>query len=177
MLENTMTYKGYIARIEYDSEDRCFFGRVLGIRDVVGFDGQSVDELETAFHRIIDFYIESCCKSGVEPETPAVVQANVHHVARVHPGDLLTHEFLEPMGLDVDSFARHIGVESETVANVCNEKAPVTLEIALRLGRALKTTSQFWLNAQHAYDDSRELQRLQSTGKIEAVESVELLKG
>ncbi len=92
--------------------------------------------------------------------------------ARVHPGELLKYEFLEPMGLDVDSFARHIGVESETVADVCNEKAPITLEIALRLGRALGTTSQFWLNAQHAYDDSQELQRLQSTGKIEAVELI-----
>ena len=46
---NLMSYKGYTARIEYDNEDHIFTGRIAGIRDVVGFHGSSVDELEQAF--------------------------------------------------------------------------------------------------------------------------------
>ncbi len=65
---NEMTYKGYIARIEYDSNDRCFFGHVQGIKDIIDFDGKSVEELEAAFHQIIDFYMESCREIGKEPE-------------------------------------------------------------------------------------------------------------
>jgi len=42
---NTMTYRGYAARIEYSDEDQCLIGHVAGINDVVGFHGESVAEL------------------------------------------------------------------------------------------------------------------------------------
>ena len=45
---NVMTFKGYAARIEYSDEDRCFIGHIAGIRDVVGFHGESVVELRAA---------------------------------------------------------------------------------------------------------------------------------
>jgi predicted HicB family RNase H-like nuclease len=48
-MKNALTYKGYAARIEFDAEDRIFFGRILGIRDIVTFHGASVDELEASF--------------------------------------------------------------------------------------------------------------------------------
>ena len=41
-----MQYKGYEAVIEYDENDRLFFGRVINIEDIIVFDGLSVDELE-----------------------------------------------------------------------------------------------------------------------------------
>ena len=47
----TMTYQGYAARIEYSDEDGCFVGHVAGIRDVIGFHGESVAELRAAFDR------------------------------------------------------------------------------------------------------------------------------
>lgn len=46
---NSMKYKGYHAKIEYDPDDHIFVGRIIGLRDVVGFHGESVQELETAF--------------------------------------------------------------------------------------------------------------------------------
>ncbi len=49
MSENIMRYKNYVARVEYSPEDRCFVGRVLGTRDVIGFHGESVAELEQDF--------------------------------------------------------------------------------------------------------------------------------
>ncbi len=94
---------------------------------------------------------------------------------RVHPGELLHEEFLAPMGMTAADFAGRIGVEQQTVADICAEKSPVTMEMALRLERALGTTAQFWLNAQHAYDDSRELKRLRDSGGIRAVETVPAL--
>lgn len=65
---NTMTYKGYSARIEYDGEDEIFFGRVAGIRDGVGFHADNVADLKSAFEEAVDDYIETCEKIGKEPQ-------------------------------------------------------------------------------------------------------------
>ncbi len=70
MSENIMHYKGYPARLEYSSEDGCLVGRVLGIRDIIGFHGDSVAEAEKDFHEAIDFYLASCKRRGKTPDQP-----------------------------------------------------------------------------------------------------------
>ncbi|MAS03277.1 MAG: toxin-antitoxin system HicB family antitoxin [Ahrensia sp.] len=67
---NTLTYKGYSARIEFDEEDEIFTGRIAGINDVVGFHGESVAELKTAFREAVDDYIETCSHAGRAPQKP-----------------------------------------------------------------------------------------------------------
>ena len=67
---NTMLYKGYSARIEFDEEDRIFVGHLAGIRDIVGFHGSSVDELEAAFHEAVDDYCAHCAKLGLPANKP-----------------------------------------------------------------------------------------------------------
>ena len=67
---NTMSYNGFAARVEFDAEDRIFVGHVAGIRDVVGFHGESVAELEAAFHEAVDDYIAACKKLGQTPDKP-----------------------------------------------------------------------------------------------------------
>ncbi len=67
---NTMTYQGYVARVEYDAEDRIFVGHLAGIRDIVGFHGTSVDELESAFQEAVEHYLEVCEKTGQKPQKP-----------------------------------------------------------------------------------------------------------
>lgn len=67
---NVMSHRGYAARVEFDPEDRIFVGHVAGIRDVVGFHGASVDELEAAFREAVDDYLASCEKLGQSPEKP-----------------------------------------------------------------------------------------------------------
>ncbi len=67
---NTMTYRGYAARIEYSEQDKCFIGHVAGISDVVGFHGESVTELRAAFEEAVDDYLETCGKLGRPPQTP-----------------------------------------------------------------------------------------------------------
>jgi predicted HicB family RNase H-like nuclease len=65
-----MEYKGYTSIINYSSEDECFVGHLAGISDIVGFHGDSVEELRAAFKEAVDFYLESCVKSGHKPNKP-----------------------------------------------------------------------------------------------------------
>ncbi len=68
---NTMTYKGYTARVEYDERDEIFVGRILGIRSIISFHGETVSGLRAEFERAIREYIADCKREGVHPEKPA----------------------------------------------------------------------------------------------------------
>jgi predicted HicB family RNase H-like nuclease len=67
---NTMTYRGYAARIEYSDEDQCLVGHIAGINDVVGFHGDSVVELRIAFEEAVADYLEACEKLNRAPQKP-----------------------------------------------------------------------------------------------------------
>lgn len=64
----TMTYSGYAARIEYSDEHGCFIGHIAGIRDVVGFHGESVAALRSTFEEAVDDYLETCEKLNRPPQ-------------------------------------------------------------------------------------------------------------
>ena len=61
---NTMTYKGYTARVAFDGEDEVFTGRVLGVNDVIGFHAETVAGLKKAFQEALDDYLETCARLG-----------------------------------------------------------------------------------------------------------------
>ena len=63
-----MSYKGYLARVEYDDEDGIFTGRLAGIRDGVGFHADTVEGLRAAFHEAVEDYLATCAKLGREPQ-------------------------------------------------------------------------------------------------------------
>src|SRR5580658_7340073 len=65
-----MKYKGYTGHVEYDDEAKIFHGEVLGIKDVVTFQGITVDEIEQAFKDSIDDYLAFCKERGEEPDRP-----------------------------------------------------------------------------------------------------------
>jgi predicted HicB family RNase H-like nuclease len=67
---NIMSYKGYAARIEYSDDDGCFIGHIAGIRDIVGFHGESVSELRQAFEEAVDDYVVTCEKLKRTPQRP-----------------------------------------------------------------------------------------------------------
>ncbi len=79
-----MNYKGYYARVEFDPEDHIFIGHVIGIRDVVGFHGVSVTELETAFQEAVDNYLVACKKLGQPPNKPYSGNLMLRVPAEVH---------------------------------------------------------------------------------------------
>lgn len=65
---NTRSHKGYTARVEYDERDNIFVGRILGIRNIISFHGETVAELRAEFEHAVKDYLADCKKDGVTPE-------------------------------------------------------------------------------------------------------------
>jgi Uncharacterized protein encoded in hypervariable junctions of pilus gene clusters len=63
-----MNYKGYLGHIEYDDEVKLFHGEVIGLKDVITFQGTNVNELIQAFHDSVDDYLTWCEERGEKPE-------------------------------------------------------------------------------------------------------------
>jgi len=68
------------------------------------------------------------------------------------PGEILREEFLIPLGKTQGELAAHLGCDVKVINRIVNGRTSVTAEMALRLAAALKTTPEFWLNAQKAVD-------------------------
>jgi len=65
-----MEYKGYFAKVEFDDEANIFHGEVINLRDVVTFEGATVDKLRKAFQDSVDDYLEFCAERGEDPDKP-----------------------------------------------------------------------------------------------------------
>ncbi len=65
-----LKYKGYTGHAIYDDEAGVFHGEVAHTRDVITFEGQTVEELETAFRESIDDYLDWCAERGKTPDKP-----------------------------------------------------------------------------------------------------------
>ncbi|OQY98617.1 MAG: antitoxin HicB [Chloroflexi bacterium UTCFX4] len=65
-----MEYKGYIGKIEIDDEVGILYGEVINVRDVITFEGESVNEIQTAFRESVDDYLAFCAKRKESPEKP-----------------------------------------------------------------------------------------------------------
>jgi len=68
---NTMNHKGYTARIEFDERDNIFVGRVLGLRSIISFHGETVTDLRHEFEVAIEDFLNDRKEQGVKPEKPA----------------------------------------------------------------------------------------------------------
>ncbi len=65
-----MNYNGYTAKIDLDEKEGFFYGEVLGIVDVITFQGKTVPQLRKAFRESVDDYLEFCKERGEEPDKP-----------------------------------------------------------------------------------------------------------
>jgi predicted HicB family RNase H-like nuclease len=65
-----LTYKGYTGTVDLDVDASVFHGEVLDLRDVVTFEGRSVEEVERAFRDSVDDYLAMCAERGEEPDRP-----------------------------------------------------------------------------------------------------------
>jgi addiction module HigA family antidote len=70
----------------------------------------------------------------------------------VHPGAIVRHDCIEPLGLTITDAARVLGVTRQALNNLVNGKAGVSAEMAVRLSKAFGSTPEFWLRLQMAYD-------------------------
>lgn len=67
-----MKYKNYEGSIEFSPEDHVLFGKVQFIRPLLSYSGDSLTELETQFHEVVDEYLADCRIDGVQPEKPVL---------------------------------------------------------------------------------------------------------
>ncbi len=80
-MNGVLKYKGYTAQIGFDDEAKVFHGEVLHLRDVITFEGTSVEELEEEFKNSVEDYLEWCAEEGHDPEKPY----SGHFVTRTSP--------------------------------------------------------------------------------------------
>ena len=67
-MSNTMEYKNYVGSVEFSESDGVFFGKVMGIRSLISYEGTTAKELVEDFHGAVDDYLELCAAEGKEPE-------------------------------------------------------------------------------------------------------------
>ena len=70
----------------------------------------------------------------------------------MHPGEVLREDFLIPLGLSASALAKACAVPRMRIERIANEETSITADTALRLGKALGTSAQLWLNLQNEFD-------------------------
>lgn len=83
-MSDLLSYHGYYGTVEYSKEDACLFGKVIGIRSLLSYEGASVTELEQDFRNVIDEYLEDCRTRKIEPEQPYKGTFNVRISPELH---------------------------------------------------------------------------------------------
>ncbi len=83
-MSNLLSYKNYNGTVEYSKEDKCLFGKVIGIKSLLSYEGDSVQELEEDFQDVIDRYLEDCKERNIEPEQPYKGTFNVRISPELH---------------------------------------------------------------------------------------------
>lgn len=84
MGNNIIEYKNYHAKIEFSAPDRCLYGKILGIKDLIIFEGVSLEEIEVAFHESVDDYLDYCAKIDKSPDKEYSGQFNVRIPSEIH---------------------------------------------------------------------------------------------
>ena len=76
-MNNTMDYKGYVGSVEFSEADALFFGKVLGIRSLISYEGTNAKELIDDFHGAVNDYLAVCKAEGRTPEVAYKGSLNV----------------------------------------------------------------------------------------------------
>lgn len=79
-----MEYKGYIGKVEIDEEVGILYGEVINVRDVITFEGTTVEEVQRAFQESVDDYLDFCAQRGESPEKPFSGKFVVRLPAELH---------------------------------------------------------------------------------------------
>ena len=83
-MSDLLSYKNYNGTVEYSREDDCLFGKVIGLRSLLSYEGNSVRELEEGFRQVIDEYLDDCEVRGVSPEQPYKGTFNIRISPELH---------------------------------------------------------------------------------------------
>jgi antitoxin HigA-1 len=77
---------------------------------------------------------------------------NTDRLPKIHPGEILRLEFLEPLDITPYRLSKDINVAQTRISEILAEKRSITADTALRLSRYFGNSAQFWLNLQTQYD-------------------------
>lgn len=83
-MTDVLQYKTYYAEVHFSAEDEVFHGKIIGINDLVNFEGTTVKELKKAFQEAVDDYLETCEELGKEPEKTYKGSFNVRIPSDLH---------------------------------------------------------------------------------------------
>lgn len=83
-MSNTMEYKGYVGSVEFSEEDGIFFGKVMGLRALLSYEGSTASELVADFRGAVDDYLALCAAEGTEPEKAYKGSFNIRISPELH---------------------------------------------------------------------------------------------
>ena len=83
-MNDILQYKNYYASVHFSAVDEVFYGKILGINDLVSFEGFSVKELKKAFEEAVEDYLETCIEIGKMPERTYKGTFNVRVPSELH---------------------------------------------------------------------------------------------
>ncbi|QKJ28318.1 type II toxin-antitoxin system HicB family antitoxin [Mucilaginibacter mali] len=83
-MSDIIQYQNYYASVHFSAADEVFYGKILGINDLVSFEGASVKELKAAFEEAVEDYIEFCAEIGKTPEKTYKGTFNVRVSSALH---------------------------------------------------------------------------------------------
>ena len=83
-MSDFMEYKGYNGTVEYSDADKVLFGKILGIKSLLSYEGDSLINLRRDFEDVIDDYLETCVEKGIKPEKPYKGSFNVRVSPDLH---------------------------------------------------------------------------------------------
>lgn len=98
-----LKYKNYTGSVEFNETDKILFGKVLGIRGLISYEGQTVDELEQDFKNGIDEYLEICKEKGIEPQKSYTGAFNVRISSDMHGQAVLK---AQEQGITLNAFVK-----------------------------------------------------------------------
>jgi antitoxin HigA-1 len=78
--------------------------------------------------------------------------ANRKSLELIHPGEILSEEFMKPLGISINKLAGDIGVSRHLISAIVSRKRPISADIALRLAKYFGASSELWLGLQSDYD-------------------------
>ncbi len=80
------------------------------------------------------------------------MKPSTNRMRPIHPGEIIREEYLAPLGMSANALAQALCVPANRISGIIAGKRAVTADTALRLARAFRTSPEFWLNLQQAYD-------------------------
>ena len=111
---DVMKYKGYTGSIDYSNKDNVFYGKVLGIKSLLLYEGETLTELEEDFHSFVDDYINYCEENNLEKEKPYKGSTNVRIEPDIYES---VSRNSKKMGISINKY-----INVALAAFICNEK-------------------------------------------------------